>query len=602
MGGRCTILWEVRIRFWGTRGSIATPGPSTVRYGGNTACVELRSDAGTIVVLDCGTGARPLGAALVEEQRSPSGAVLLGHTHWDHIQGLPFFEPLFRPGGRWDLYGPRGLGVSLAQTLAGQMQYQYFPVSVEQLGADVSYHDLVEGAFEVGDLVVRTQYLNHTALTLGYRIEGDGAVVCYLSDHEPFDTSLGAGGDLASSGEDARHVAFMAGADVVIHDAQYDAEEYETRRGWGHSTVEYVVDAAVAAGVPRTVLHHHDPGHDDDAIDGLVEVARRRAGGRTAVVAAAEGDELEARSPVPPPRVGSPPGRSAAVAPALEELASTIVVAVRDPVLRDQLLAAAEAERLTVVEASGGLDVGLGDGRTVLIVDLDDGDGVLERLRAAIDRAASPAPAVLAVTRSLRGLTASVPAITDWLVWPASAGHVRTKLRAAVLRRACRWLAAPRPGDEDRRLEALRRLGVLDTEPEDRFDRFTEAACRLLGTPVALITLVDADRQWFKSRVGIGFAESPRDQSLCAHAILGRDVMQVPDLLEDDRFADNPAVAGEERARFYAGAPIELHDGSRVGTLCVVDHRPRLLSPDQLAELRRLADGVAAELQRGAPV
>ena len=240
----------MRIRFWGTRGSIATPGPSTVRYGGNTACVELRSDAGTILVLDCGTGARPLGAALVEEQLSPSGAVLLGHTHWDHIQGLPFFEPLFRPGGRWDLYGPRGLGASLAQTLAGQMQYQYFPVSVEQLGADVSYHDLVEGAFEVGDLVVRTQYLNHTALTLGYRIEGDGAVVCYLADHEPFDSSLGAGGDLASSGEDARHVAFMAGADVVIHDAQYDAEEYETRRGWGHSTVEYVVDAAVAAGVP----------------------------------------------------------------------------------------------------------------------------------------------------------------------------------------------------------------------------------------------------------------------------------------------------------------------------------------------------------------
>lgn len=591
----------MRIRFWGTRGSIATPGPSTVRYGGNTACVEVRSDAGTTLVLDCGTGARPLGAALVEEQPSPSGAVLLGHTHWDHIQGLPFFEPLFRPGGRWELYGPRGLGASLAQTLAGQMQYQYFPVSVEQLGADVSYHDLVEGSFEVGDLVVRTQYLNHTALTLGYRIEGDGAVVCYLADHEPFDSDLGAGGDLTSSSEDGRHVGFMAGADVVIHDAQYDAEEYETRRGWGHSTVEYVVDAALAAGVPRTVLFHHDPGHDDDAIDALVERARRRAAGRTSVTAAAEGDGLEARSAVPPARAGSSPGRSAAVAPALEELASTIVVAVRDPVLRDQLLAAAEAERLTVVEASGGLERGLHDGRAVLIVDLDDGDGVLERLRTALDRATWPAPAVLAVTRSLRGLTASVPAVTDWLVWPASAGHVRTKLRAAVLRRACRWLAAPRPGDDDRRVEALHRLGVLDTGPEPRFDRFTEAACRALAMPVALITLVDADRQWFKSRVGLGFAESPRDQSLCAHAILGPDVMQVPDLLEDDRFADNPAVVGEERARFYAGAPIELDDGSRVGTLCVVDHRPRLLGADQLAELRRLADGVAAELQRGAP-
>jgi phosphoribosyl 1,2-cyclic phosphodiesterase len=556
----------VRIRFWGTRGSIATPGPSTVRYGGNTSCVELRSDAGTLVVLDCGTGARPLGLALVAEDGLPSGAILLGHTHWDHIQGLPFFEPLFRAGGRWELYGPRGLGPSMSSTLAGQMQYQYFPVSVEQLGADVSYHDLVEGTFEVGDLRVRTQYLNHPALTLGYRIEGDGAVVCYLSDHEPFDATLGDGGDVRSSGQDERHAAFMEGADVVIHDAQYQAAEYASRVGWGHSTVEYVVDAAVAAGVGRTVLYHHDPAHDDDTLDALVARARRRAAGRTEVAAA------------------------------VEDLTSTVVVAVGDPALRAQLLAAAAAEHLPAVDAADGPDLD-GTGPTVVVVDVDEDDGALDGLRALLERVAGPTPAVLAVTRSLRDLSAPVPSITDWLVWPASAGHVRTKLRAAVLRRACRWLAAPRPADEDRRLDALRHLEVLDTAPEERFDRFTEAACRALGTPIAMITLVDAERQWFKSRRGVGFAESDRDQSVCAHAILGSDVLQIPDLLEDARFADNPAILATD-ARFYAGAPIVLDDGSHVGTLCVVDHRPRLLDDDQLAELRRLAAGVAAELQR----
>src|SRR5262245_53862199 len=151
----------MRIRFWGTRGSIATPGPSTVRYGGNTSCVELRSDRGTLVVLDCGTGARPLGRALVEEAagRSVSGSLVLGHTHWDHIQGLPFFEPLFG-SGHWNVYGPRGLSEPLSHTLAGQMSYQYFPVALDQVGAGVEYHELVEGTFEIDDIVIRTQYLN----------------------------------------------------------------------------------------------------------------------------------------------------------------------------------------------------------------------------------------------------------------------------------------------------------------------------------------------------------------------------------------------------------------------------------------------------------
>ena len=191
---------------------------------------------GTLVVFDCGTGARVLGRGLAAETRPGgdpvSGSILLGHTHWDHIQGLPFFEPLFGDG-RWDVYGPRGLGGSLDQILAGQMNYQYFPVALHELGPGVAYHELVEGTFEIGDLLVRTQYLNHPALTLGYRVEGDGAVVCYVADHEPFDSALGFGGDVSASRGDARHVEFLAGADILIHDAQYDASEYAAHVGWG---------------------------------------------------------------------------------------------------------------------------------------------------------------------------------------------------------------------------------------------------------------------------------------------------------------------------------------------------------------------------------
>ena len=155
------------------------------------------------------------------------GALLIGHTHWDHIQGLPFFAPLFQQGAEWSVYGPRGLGHSLGATLAGQMHYQYFPVTLEQLGSRVSYHDLVEGVFEVEDLRVTAQYLNHPALTLGYRVEGDGATVAYVCDHEPFDPLLAGGGDLSASSPDARHVQFLTGVDLLVHDAQYVAAEYE---------------------------------------------------------------------------------------------------------------------------------------------------------------------------------------------------------------------------------------------------------------------------------------------------------------------------------------------------------------------------------------
>jgi phosphoribosyl 1,2-cyclic phosphodiesterase len=217
------------VRFWGTRGSIPKPGPSTLRYGGNTSCVEVRSAAGTIAMLDCGTGAVSFGAELMQNGKRPlRGNLLISHTHWDHIQGLPFFAPLFVPGNEWDVYAPRGFEQSVRETLAGQMQSTYFPVELKQLGAAIRYHDLTEGVFNLGDITVSTQYLNHPALALGYRLEADGVTVVYACDHEPHSRALAYGsGDV--DGQDQRHAEFLAGADLLIHDAQYRASEYEGR-------------------------------------------------------------------------------------------------------------------------------------------------------------------------------------------------------------------------------------------------------------------------------------------------------------------------------------------------------------------------------------
>lgn len=566
-----------------------------MRYGGNTACVEVRSNSGSVVVLDCGTGARRLGQALLSEIRSSGGptrgSLLIGHTHWDHIQGLPFFGPLFDEGSQWAIYGPRGLGESLAQTLAGQMQYKYFPVTLGQLTAQVTFHDLVEGSFEIDDLRVTAQYLNHPALTLGYRIEADGVSVVYACDHEPFDPALAAGGDVGVSRGDARHAQFLSGADLVIHDAQYLTDEYRDRRGWGHSTAEYAVAVAAAAQVRTLVLTHHDPDHTDEMVERKLATARAAAltaGFDGELILAAEGDSVEVRPSDRVPvngRAGSP---DAEYVPQLADLAAYVVLAAADPAVRAAVSVAVAEEQLPLVDADEVVPAA--QPNAVVVLDRDDPTSVRAGLHNRVaDRM------VLALTRGRPDWDGDT-AIVDWLVWPSSIGHIRTKLRAALLRRACRWQSAPMPDDEPQRLEALRRLNVLDTPPEERFDRYTRDACATFDVPFATVTLVDEDRQWFKSRRGTDIAETPRDQSVCAHAILEEDVLQVPDLAADDRFADNPAVCGTG-LRFYAGAPLVLSDGSRIGTLCIGDVQPRELTAEQLDELRRLAEGVRSELE-----
>jgi phosphoribosyl 1,2-cyclic phosphodiesterase len=326
----------MRIRFWGTRGSLAKPGPSTVRYGGNTSCVEVRPADGTLIILDCGTGAHDLGRSLMASGERPvRGHLLLTHTHWDHIQGFPFFAPLFIQGNEFDVYAPQGLGQRLEDTLAGQMEYEYFPVTLAQLGATIRYHELVEGTFDLGTVQVITRYLNHPGLAMGYRFEAGSVAVVYATDHEPHsrhqpemtDSALA----LPVHREDRRHVEFLAGADLVIHDAQYTLEEYPSKLSWGHSPAELAVDFALAAGVKRLALFHHDPLRDDAALDQLVETCRQRAGGgRLDVFAAAEGQtiELAEREAVAPHAARQP---EAAIAKEVGVAAATILLVDDDP-------------------------------------------------------------------------------------------------------------------------------------------------------------------------------------------------------------------------------------------------------------------------------
>ena len=178
----------MRITFWGVRGSVPAPGPEMNRYGGNTACVELTTDDGKLFIVDAGTGIINLGRRMMAGdfgQGKGEASVFLSHAHWDHIQGFPFFQPLFVPGNEWDLYAPGSGGQQLETTLAGQMEYTYFPVTLEQLDATIRFHDLVESQFSIGPARIVTQYLNHPALTLGYRLECDGVTVVYVADHEP---------------------------------------------------------------------------------------------------------------------------------------------------------------------------------------------------------------------------------------------------------------------------------------------------------------------------------------------------------------------------------------------------------------------------------
>src|SRR5881397_4121241 len=430
-------LFDMRIRFWGTRGSIAAPGASTARYGGNTSCVEVRASDGTVIVLDCGTGARELGLHLAQTMPQPIRLHLfIGHTHWDHIQGFPFFVPAFLPGSELNIYAPLGLQRGLEEAMAGQMEYSYFPVKMRDLRSRIHFTELDEGFFRVGGVLVETQFLNHTAPTIAYRMTSDGATIAYANDHEPF---WNASGRVSQHPGDERHIAFLKGANLVIHDAQYTEAEYRDKVGWGHSSIEYAVDVALAAGVERLVLFHHDPAHDDATMERMEAMARDHVGRRGQaldVLAAREGLELEVRGSSAAPDMAEASAlqhRQIAGGRVLVVSANEAEVAEIEEILTDDGLILLRQSDMRAVLALGRELL-----PDIAIIDRElldgDGDPMLETLRARLGRRNFPILVLANSSIPSDAVFRGEASWTDYLPKPFSPPMLRTRVRAWLAR------------------------------------------------------------------------------------------------------------------------------------------------------------------------
>lgn len=279
----------MHVKFWGVRGSIPCPGPDTVKYGGNTPCIELRfSDSDRLFIIDAGSGIRELGDHLMQRKigNLPINAeIFLTHTHWDHIQGFPFFAPIYVPGTKLKIYGPKTFDdITLESTLAGQLAYSYFPVRFMTLPSDIEYSELTEGCYDLGDgITLTTKYLNHPLLCMGYRFEYGGKALCTAFDTEPYynffctatddplyDRAVADEGELTAKEGNRKILDFYRGADFLIHDTQYTREEHESSKtGWGHSSVEHAIAVGRKANVKRLAFFHHEPVRTDDQIDEL---------------------------------------------------------------------------------------------------------------------------------------------------------------------------------------------------------------------------------------------------------------------------------------------------------------------------------------------
>lgn len=303
----------MKARFWGVRGSIPVPGPLTNRYGGNTSCVEVRPRRGPTIIVDAGTGLRRLGKQLMQGAMGEGcgqAHLLISHTHWDHIQGLPFFSPLYTAGNRLHVYARHRDDTHLRTVFASQTADPYFPVPFDTLKADIEFRELVEGQrFDIDGARISCTRLNHPWIAIAYRIDVDGASLVYSSDTAPFRDVLlehefierppPRGAPLRPA--DAAKLAAMRaglvelcrGADLLIYDTQFTPEEYASKPHWGHSTPDDAIAVALDAGVRRLALYHHAPGRSDDELDAIVSEYRQKLGGSDLeLIAAYEGLEV----------------------------------------------------------------------------------------------------------------------------------------------------------------------------------------------------------------------------------------------------------------------------------------------------------------------
>lgn len=275
----------MKLKFWGVRGSIPTPGKNTVRYGGNTPSLELRLDNGELIIFDAGTGIRNLGDQLIANGESIKTYILITHPHWDHIQGFPFFKPAFVSGNEITVIGTDREEIDLQHIIADQMKKIYFPIQLNELKANLNFRSISEEEFSIFDAHVRTIYVNHPGFTVAYRIDYKGKSIVYVSDNEPFDKESASRMTnfepvvlkrfLEHQGDpNQRIVDFAKGADVFIHDATYTPEEYVDKVGWGHSHYLYALKMANEAGVKHCVLFHHEPNRTDDHLDRILEKCR----------------------------------------------------------------------------------------------------------------------------------------------------------------------------------------------------------------------------------------------------------------------------------------------------------------------------------------
>ncbi len=279
--------------FWGVRGTLPVPGPKSVRYGGNTSCMTLSIEGDQLFIFDAGSGIKELSNHLMAQPPGRITAkIFISHPHWDHINALPFFAPLYRAGNEFEVCGPANGDMGMRELVGAQMDGIFFPITMREFGARVTFRDLGEEVLPIGDIVVRTLLLNHPGNCLGYRVDYRQASVCYVTDNELIPPSS----PQHDPARRERLIEFVRGTDALITDTTYTDAEYESKTGWGHSSVSQVIDLAHHAQVGSLYLFHHDPEQSDDQIDAKLAQARstlEQLGSRTVCFAPAEGDTFD---------------------------------------------------------------------------------------------------------------------------------------------------------------------------------------------------------------------------------------------------------------------------------------------------------------------